>query len=65
VSDDDLARSVALLLTRLKIVAEPTGALAPAAALSGSMALDGRTAVAVVSGGNVDPAVLARCCDRG
>ena len=62
VSEEQIARAVELLLTRMKVVSEPTGALAPAAALARGVDLQGRTAVALVSGGNVDPQVLARCC---
>lgn len=45
----------------LKLVIEPGGAVALAAALGGVVALRGRTAVVILSGGNVDPAVFARC----
>lgn len=62
VSEEEIQRAVALLLTRTKTLAEPTGALAAAAALARKVDLEGRTAVAVVSGGNADPAVLAQCC---
>ena len=64
VEEDEMARAVHLLLTRLKIVCEPTGALAAAAILDQKIDLAGRTAVVVISGGNVDPAVLADCCSR-
>ena len=39
---------------------EPTGALAVAALLEGVVAAAPRTGV-IISGGNVDPAALARC----
>jgi len=45
----------------LKLVVEPGGAVALAAALSGAVPLRGRTVVVMLSGGNVDPAVFARC----
>ena len=48
-----------------EVVAEPTGAAAPAAALTRRVDLAGRSAVAVISGGNVDPAVLADCLRAG
>ena len=44
----------------LKLVVEPGGAIALAAALSGAVDLRNKTAVVVLSGGNVDPAVFAR-----
>ena len=43
------------LLERAKLVAEPAGAAATAALLSGAVAVEpGATVVAVVSGGNID-----------
>lgn len=59
VSDDAMIRAMRLLLTRMKILVEPTGALAAAAALEGLLP-DGVERVGVIlSGGNVDPATLA------
>jgi threonine dehydratase len=55
---DDVAATVRLLAERIRIIAEGAGALAPALALSGRAG--GGTVVAVVSGGNIDVAVLAR-----
>ena len=55
---DDVARAMALLASRARIVAEGAGALALAAALRGD-AGEGKV-VCIVSGGNVDAAVLAR-----
>jgi len=45
--------------SHLRLVVEPGGAAALAAALAGKVTLDGRTAI-VLSGGNVDPAAFAR-----
>ncbi|MDX6465229.1 MAG: threonine dehydratase [Gaiellaceae bacterium] len=55
---DEVALAMALLAARAHIVAEGAGALALAAALRGD-AGEG-TVVCIVSGGNVDAAVLAR-----
>ena len=44
---------------KLKIVVEPGGAVALACLLAGRIDVKGRTAVAVISGGNVDPAMFA------
>lgn len=60
VSDAEIEETLRLMMLRAKVVAEPTGAASVAALLNGHVQLDGRTAVAVVSGGNVDPAVLSR-----
>ncbi|MEN9060605.1 threonine ammonia-lyase [Ponticoccus litoralis] len=60
VSDAEVLQAMALALRHLKIVAEPGGAVALAAALFRSEALEADTVIATVSGGNVDAAVLAR-----
>ncbi len=60
VSDDDALRAMAQGFARLKIVAEPGGAIALAAALFQARALPGDAPlIAVVSGGNVDAAMFA------
>jgi threo-3-hydroxy-L-aspartate ammonia-lyase len=58
VSDEALRAAVRLLALRARLVVEPTGALAVAALLEGRISPPGRVA-AVVSGGNVAPALLA------
>ena len=55
---DDAASAVRLIAERLRVIAEGAGALATAAALAGK-AGTGKV-VCIVSGGNIDPAVLAR-----
>jgi len=45
---------------RLKIVAEPGGAVALAAALYRCDQIEGDAVICTVSGGNVDPAMFAR-----
>jgi threonine dehydratase len=59
VSDDALVRAVRFLAERMKLVVEPTGALAVAALLEGVVAAAPRTGV-IISGGNVDLAALGR-----
>ena len=60
VGERHIREAMLLLLTRAKIVAEPSGAVAVAAALFHAQAVRGRRrVVAVVSGGNVDPKALA------
>jgi threonine dehydratase len=59
VSDDEVRRAIGFAFRHLKLVVEPGGAVALAAALAGKLALDGRTAALVLSGGNVDPALFA------
>jgi len=54
---DETAAAVRLLVERVRVVAEGAGALAVASALSGRSG--GGKIVAIVSGGNIDSAVLA------
>jgi threonine dehydratase len=57
--DDDMIREAArFLLLRRKLVVEYSGAATVAALLSGAVRSPGRT-VAILSGGNMDPAVVA------
>jgi len=65
VSDDQALAAMAFAFRRLKIVLEPGGAVALAAILSGKIALEGRTALVVASGGNVDAEVFAAAISRG
>ena len=60
VSDDDCLRAMALAFARLRIVIEPGGAAALAAALFHGGAATGDAVIAVATGGNVDPATFAR-----
>jgi threonine dehydratase len=55
VSDDEIAAAMRDILFSTKLLAEGGGAAATAALLSGKLPVEGRRAVAVVSGGNVDP----------
>ncbi|MGR3793508.1 threonine ammonia-lyase [Vannielia sp. SX4] len=59
VTDEEALRAMALAFMRLKIVVEPGGAVALAAALFHGGDIEGEDVVVVVSGGNVDPGVFA------
>jgi threonine dehydratase len=59
VSESEIREAVVFLLTRAKVVAEPSGAVAVAGALFHGERFRGRRVAAVVSGGNVDPQVLS------
>jgi threonine dehydratase len=60
VSDDEILDAVRRLATEAHLVVEPTGAVALAAVLSGRLPiLKGRKVGVVLSGGNIDPALLA------
>ena len=60
VSDKELATTMFYLWERMKIVVEPTGALAATAALSGRVDLRGKRVGVLISGGNVDMAAIPR-----
>jgi threonine dehydratase len=62
VSDDQALQAMALAFSHLRIVLEPGGAVALAAALFAPDLPD--QVICVASGGNVDPAVFARALDR-
>jgi threonine dehydratase len=60
VADADTLAAVAFAFNELKLVVEPSGAVAIAAMLSRAFDVRGRTVVAVVTGGNIDQAMLER-----
>jgi threonine dehydratase len=61
VSEAAVARAVAFAFNELKLVVEPGGSVALAAALSGKVDVSGKTVVIILSGGNVDAAVFCAC----
>jgi len=60
VSDAEVGAAVAFAFRELKLVVEPGGAAALAAMLAGRIDVKGEVAVAVLSGGNVDPELFHR-----
>lgn len=60
VSDAEAMAAVAFAARELKLVVEPGGAVALAALLQGKADLKGKIVVGVLSGGNIDPDILAR-----
>ncbi len=60
VSDAEALAAVAFAFRELKLVVEPGGAVALAAVLSRHLPVAGRTVALVLSGGNVEPAMMAR-----
>ena len=64
VSDEALLRSMFFLWERMKIVVEPTGALAACALLEGKISLKGLKVGVVLSGGNVDLGWAAAQMDK-
>ena len=60
VSDDEVKAAMRFLLLRLKLLVEPTGAVPAALLFSGRLGdLRGKRIGVILSGGNVDPDVLA------
>jgi threonine dehydratase len=63
VSEQALKTAILWLLTRAKFVVEPAGAITVAALLEGRVPLrGGERIVAILSGGNIDPANLSALC---
>lgn len=66
VTDEDISRALLMLLERIKLVVEPAGAVAVAALLAGAVPAPVPTpAVAVLSGGNIDPLLMLRVIEHG
>ncbi len=63
VSDTEAMKAVALAYQRLKIVLEPGGAVALAAALFHGEEINGDAVIVVATGGNVDTDVFMRCLE--
>ena len=59
-SDEEVTAAVAFAFAELKLVVEPGGAVALAALMTGKVDVRGKVAVAVLSGGNVDPELFSR-----
>jgi threonine dehydratase len=60
VSDAEALGAMAQAFLRLKVVAEPGGAVALAAALCRTGEIEGDAVICTISGGNVDPEMFAR-----
>lgn len=63
-SDADVLDAVGFAAKRMKLVVEPGGAIALAVARTHLAHLHGQTVVAYLSGGNIDPEMLARAMTR-
>jgi len=64
VSDEEVLDAMEVAFREYKIVVEPGGAVALAAALTGKLPVKGRKVAVVCSGGNVDHATFARALAR-
>lgn len=65
VGESEIAAAILFLLERTKAVAEGAGAVTLAAAMHRKVDLAGRTACALVSGGNIDMTLVSRIIRRG
>ena len=64
VTEEEALRAMVLAFMRLKIVVEPGGAVALAAALFHGASLNTDAVIAVASGGNVDPEIMGDALSR-
>ena len=62
VTEEEIKATVRFLLTRLKMLVEPSGAVAAAAVLHGKLPSGVRRVGVLISGGNVDLDVLSAIC---
>ncbi len=65
VNDDEIAAAILALMEQHKLVTEGAGAVAVAAAMFGKVNLEGKKAVCLLSGGNIDVTILSRVIARG
>ena len=65
VSDDEISAAILALMEKHKLVTEGAGAVAVAAAMFGKVDLQGKKAVCLLSGGNIDVTILSRVIKRG
>lgn len=64
INEDEALSAMAQAFLRLKLVAEPGGAAALAAALYRRDEIQGDDVIVTISGGNVDPAMFARALEQ-
>ncbi|WP_371223280.1 threonine ammonia-lyase [Roseovarius sp. 2305UL8-3] len=64
VSEDEALQAMAMAFQRLKVVSEPGGAVALAAALFRADQIEGDAVICTISGGNVDPEMFRKALER-
>lgn len=65
VTDDEISAAILALMEKHKLVTEGAGAVAVAAAMFNKVDIQGKKAVCVLSGGNIDVTILSRVIKRG
>jgi len=65
VSDNEISHAAYLMLQRGKLLVEPSGAAALAAAITRKSKYMGKTVVTVISGGNINMSLLQQIIDQG
>lgn len=65
VTDDEISAAILALMEQHKLVTEGAGAVSVAAAMFGKVDIEGKKAVCLLSGGNIDVTILSRVITRG
>ena len=65
VTDDETATAILTLMEKQKLISEGAGAVSVAAAMFNKVDLQGKKAVCLLSGGNIDVTILSRVITRG
>jgi len=65
VTDEEIATAILLLIERTKQVVEPAGAVSVAAAIGGKLNIEGKKAVCILSGGNIDVSFIQKIVEKG
>ena len=65
VTDDEISAAILALMEQHKLVTEGAGAVAVAAVMFHKINIQGKKAVCVLSGGNIDVTILSRVIKRG
>jgi threonine dehydratase len=60
ITDEEIIETIKFLLFRMKLLVEPSGAAAAAAVLTGKLPRDTKRAGVILSGGNIDGALLSQ-----
>lgn len=64
VTEDEIAQAIFYLMETSKLISEGAGAVALAAILSDKVHVKGENIVAIISGGNIDIAMISKIIDR-